>query len=69
LRKSNTYLVLGINHVFNQWHRKLPLYVLYGYIREYKEIITKGMTEIDFKRVYIPKPSGKLRPLGVPKGS
>lgn len=69
LKKSNTYLVLGINHVFNQWHRKLPLHVLYGYIREYKEIITKGMTEIDFKRVYIPKPSGKLRPLGVPKGS
>lgn len=38
-------------------------------LEEVNEIVSELRTEIEMKRVYIPKASGKIRPLGVPAKS
>lgn len=35
-------------------------------LRELDRIVEEELVAIDYKRVYIPKANGKVRPLGVP---
>jgi len=64
--KSHAYQVSAFNYVHNNWHRDMDLKRVNKVLSEVKHLVETRATEIDFKRVYIPKANGKLRPLGVP---
>lgn len=57
IRNSKSFQVSAINHVFNNWHRNMPLNMLMAIYRRFKKITTIDpmIVEMDFKRVYIPK--------------
>lgn len=67
VRRSRVFYVLAFYHVFPRWHREMNWDKVLELRRRYQTIIRKGLDEIDYKRVYIEKPGGKYRPLGVPK--
>jgi hypothetical protein len=67
LKRSNSFRVLGINHVFKNWHRNYPLNFIIGVNRMCSTIINKLHLTVHTNRVYIPKGEKGYRPLGVPK--
>jgi len=66
MSRSTVFTVMAINHVFPRWHRELPLHLIIKWMYKVQELARLSSSKLDFKRVYIPKPNGKLRPLGVP---
>jgi hypothetical protein len=74
LMNSRAFQVSSYNFVRHNWHRNLHLKVVRSELTELQELISTRATELDSKRVYIPKPQGATwedatgaRPLGVPK--
>ena len=65
--ESKIYLVSCLNHVLPHWHRKMTLIEVIKIINETRELIKNKHAHIEIRRVYIPKPNGKSRPLGVPR--
>lgn len=65
MKRSNSFRVLAINHVFHNWHRHYPLSFILKVNRKCSKLINEKRMDLDFHRVYIPKIDG-LRPLGVP---
>jgi len=67
MKRSNTFRVLAINHVFPKWHREMPLHLILSLNAKVSKLINSDDTNLEFDRVYISKEKGGLRPLGVPK--
>jgi retron-type reverse transcriptase len=65
--KSDAYLISAFNFVHHNWAKNMDIDKVERILREVKSLIEKRATDIQFKRVYIPKACGtKYRPLGVP---
>ena len=67
--ESKVYLVSCLLHVLPHWHRKMSIIDVLKIINETRELIKNKHAHIEIRRVYIPKPNGKVRPLGVPRMS
>lgn len=69
IRRSSSFRVAAINHVFPNWYKKNSLYFILGVNRKVDKIIKNIDTKLEFVRVYIDKGDGTKRPLGVPSPS
>jgi len=65
IKRSNSFRVAAIQHVFPKWHRNYPLTFIVNVNRKVSRIVNKGLTYMKANRVYIPKKETH-RPLGVP---
>lgn len=63
--KSSSFRVSAINKTFPRWYKELPLSYIMKINRKVNNLILTFATDLDFKRVYIPK-GDTYRPLGVP---
>lgn len=66
LRRSLTFRVLAVNHVYPQWQRKENYYTIKGWLRKVENIAKDMDDKLVYHRVYIPKNEETWRPLGVP---
>lgn len=55
MKHSCSFRVSAINKVFHNWYKMMPLSFVININAKADRIIRKGLDEMEFKRVYIPK--------------
>jgi hypothetical protein len=66
IKYSKAFRISAFNFVCKGWYYKIAESEVWKLNRKVQVIISKELANLDYKRVYIPKTTGKLRPLGVP---
>jgi len=66
IKYSKAFRISAFNFVCKGWYYKMAQSEVWRINRKVQVIISKELANLDYKRVYIPKTNGKLRPLGVP---
>lgn len=66
LESSNVIWMTALRSIIPKWHRDYPYWYIKSQLKKAKKLATKELKVMSTVRVYIPKPNGKSRPLGVP---
>jgi len=66
MKKSNVFKLLILWKTDRQWFKKYSAKRIESIISKYQRLILNDVSKFKFKRTWIPKSNGKMRPLSVP---